>query len=56
VRDLKHISVAQRCGCALVFLPKVKLVLSLYLERGVFICYTYCVGGSESSVTFVTFW
>ena len=35
-RDLKHISVSQRCGCALVILPMVKPVLSQYLERSLF--------------------
>jgi hypothetical protein len=37
--DLKHMSVAQRCGFAFVYLPQVKPGLSQYLERGAFICY-----------------
>jgi hypothetical protein len=44
-RDLKHISVVRRCGCALLYLPKLKPVLSQFLERGVFIC--HCAVGSE---------
>jgi len=37
--DLQHISVAQRCVCALLYIPKLKLVLSQFLEPGVFIYY-----------------
>jgi len=43
--DLKHICVAQNCCSVLLFVPKVKPVVSHFLEWGVFIC--YCAEGSE---------
>ena len=48
VRDQKHISVAQRFGCALLLFPTIKLVLSQFLEPGVFIC--YCAAGSDCEI------
>jgi len=48
VRDQKHISVAQMFGCALLLFPTIKLVLSQFLEPGVFIC--YCAAGSECEI------
>jgi len=53
-RDVNNMSVAQRCGCALAFLPKAKPVLSRYLERIVFTCYS-AVGTECESVNCVTF-
>ena len=40
---LKNISFAQKCSSVLLFLPKVKPVLSHFLEPGVFICYSAAV-------------
>jgi hypothetical protein len=45
-RELNHISVAQGCGCALLFLPKIKPVSQQYLKPGVFI--SYCADESET--------
>jgi hypothetical protein len=54
-RDTKHICVAQRCGCAGIFLAKIKPVLSQFLEPGVFI-HCCAVGTECEGVKRVLFW